>query len=471
MHKRLHRKLTLIYSFTTGTIISFVILFVFLFIQYKTEENSKKLLLDTLNNLEYKLQTERSIGQVWLSEMITDKEIFVYMEDNGKPLKIMNYVQAPSFHTNISDIINLVIKGAAKENIITSYPPVFQPKETSRVLFIRGNKKEPYYACVSIIATEEGWQTVLLVKSLSSQQILLFRYGLFLIAIDLAILLFLYFFSKYFVGRTLEPVIENERKQKEFIASASHELKSPLSVIRATISSLELYEENSGSLLEEHFLDNNSETDSSMEEKEMTVSSDNTKALDFKNQRIRYYKDIDEEIQRLAKLVEDLLLLTASQVQMRLLHKESFDMEAFLIDLYEAYSLVAVKNGLKLELELPENNITPIYADKLRLRQALAILLDNAISYSQPHKSIIIHVSQNKHLLVKIIDHGVGIPEDKKPYIFDRFYRGDPSRIDKEHFGLGLSIAKELITLHNGSLSVSDTPDGGSTFTMEIPNL
>jgi signal transduction histidine kinase len=71
--------------------------------------------------------------------------------------------------------------------------------------------------------------------------------------------------------------------------------------------------------------------------------------------------------------------------------------------------------------------------------------------------------------MIKIIDEGIGIPDDKKPYIFDNFYRADPSRIDKNHYGLGLSIAKELITQQSGSIHVSDTPGGGTTFTIEVP--
>jgi signal transduction histidine kinase len=191
---------------------------------------------------------------------------------------------------------------------------------------------------------------------------------------------------------------------------------------------------------------------------------------DGSSRRIDYYKDIDEEAIRMAKLIDDLLLLTTSQAQKRSLNKETFDTEAFLIDLYEAYSLVAMKKELELKLDLPTDTLQPVFADKLRLRQAITIMLDNAISYTQPHNSIILQAFQMKQqLIIKIIDHGIGIPDDKKPFIFDNFYRTDPSRIDKNHFGLGLSIAKELISLHSGTITVSDTSGGGTTFTVEIP--
>ena len=68
-----------------------------------------------------------------------------------------------------------------------------------------------------------------------------------------------------------------------------------------------------------------------------------------------------------------------------------------------------------------------------------------------------------------MIDHGCGIDDTEKEKVFDRFYTGDASRTNKNHYGLGLSIAKEIINLHQGSISLTDTPDGGCTFEIYIP--
>ena len=73
-------------------------------------------------------------------------------------------------------------------------------------------------------------------------------------------------------------------------------------------------------------------------------------------------------------------------------------------------------------------------------------------------------------LQLLVSDNGIGIPDDKKEHIFERFYRADQSRSDKDHFGLGLCIAAEIVAAHNGQLLVSDTPGGGSTFTVVLSN-
>ena len=68
-----------------------------------------------------------------------------------------------------------------------------------------------------------------------------------------------------------------------------------------------------------------------------------------------------------------------------------------------------------------------------------------------------------------VIDHGVGIKDEDKPFIYDRFYCSDKSRTQRDHFGLGLSIARELVEMHNGTITLSDTPGGGCTFKVSFP--
>jgi signal transduction histidine kinase len=110
-------------------------------------------------------------------------------------------------------------------------------------------------------------------------------------------------------------------------------------------------------------------------------------------------------------------------------------------------------------------------ADKDRLTQILGILIDNALSYSPKESTITLRPYQKKNVfLLEVEDHGIGISREQKKYIFNRFYQADPARNDTSHFGLGLSVAKELTELMGGKINVKDTLGGGSTFVIELPN-
>ena len=92
------------------------------------------------------------------------------------------------------------------------------------------------------------------------------------------------------------------------------------------------------------------------------------------------------------------------------------------------------------------------------------------MSYTPANKKITISAAvKGKEMTISVADQGCGIPVDIRAHIFDRFYRGDTSRTDKRHFGLGLSIAKELTTLHGGRISVDETEGGGAAFRVMLP--
>ena len=100
----------------------------------------------------------------------------------------------------------------------------------------------------------------------------------------------------------------------------------------------------------------------------------------------------------------------------------------------------------------------------------MEIYIENAIHHSRCNKQIEIKTAVTaKHITFFVIDHGNGISEDDKPYIFNRFYCADKSRTDKSNFGLGLSIADELAKMMNGSVGCEDTDGGGATFFVKLP--
>ena len=247
------------------------------------------------------------------------------------------------------------------------------------------------------------------------------------LAIWIVTLLCVSLVSRFLLKKALEPTERVIQSQKEFVASASHELKAPLAVIVANVENMQHEAQNEG-------LQGN-------------------------------LKVIDSECMRMSRLIKDMLLLASSDAEKWTIHTSEVNVDTLLISLYEAYEPRCMKKKIKLTLDLGEELFPVIMTDKERLFQLLSIYLDNALHYSPEGKEIQIRVDMcSKELTFWIVDHGIGVEEKAKPFIFDRFYCADQSHTDKSHFGLGLSIAKELARMLQGKIGMEDTPGGGASF-------
>ena len=172
----------------------------------------------------------------------------------------------------------------------------------------------------------------------------------------------------------------------------------------------------------------------------------------------------------MSKLVRDMLLLASSDAKSWTICKNTIDIDTLLISLYETYEPICISKKICLRLEISETSYPKFCADEERLFQILTIYMENALHHSAGNKQIEIKTAVTaKHITFFVIDHGKGIPEDDKPYIFNRFYCADKSRTDKSHFGLGLSIADELAKMMNGKAGCKDTDGGGATFFVTLP--
>ena len=247
------------------------------------------------------------------------------------------------------------------------------------------------------------------------------------LAIWIVTLLCVSLVSRFLLKKALEPTERVMQSQIEFVASASHELKAPLAVIVANVENMQHEAQNEG-------LQGN-------------------------------LKVIDSECMRMSRLIKDMLLLASSDAEKWTIHTSEVNVDTLLISLYEAYEPRCMKKKIKLTLDLGEELFPVIMTDKERLFQLLSIYLDNALHYSPEGKEIQIRVDMcSKELTFWIVDHGIGVEEKAKPFIFDRFYCADQSHTDKSHFGLGLSIAKELARMLQGKIGMEDTPGGGASF-------
>ena len=106
----------------------------------------------------------------------------------------------------------------------------------------------------------------------------------------------------------------------------------------------------------------------------------------------------------------------------------------------------------------------------------LSILLDNALTYTPAGKQVTLSACRREArghkkagVTFAVSDQGCGVPDADKKHVFDRFYRADGSRTDRQHYGLGLSVAKELVQLHGGTIGLEDAEDGGARFLVHLP--
>ncbi len=171
----------------------------------------------------------------------------------------------------------------------------------------------------------------------------------------------------------------------------------------------------------------------------------------------------------MSSLIDDMLLLSGMEAHTWSVEMRSAELDTLLLETFEAFEPVAAEKSIRLSIKLPETALPPCACDPGRIRQVLSILLHNAVSYTPEQGHICLSLAYDgKFYRICVADNGIGISDYEKPRIFDRFYRADRSRNQKGHFGLGLSIASEIIKAHQGKILVGDTPGGGSTFTIVL---
>ena len=291
-----------------------------------------------------------------------------------------------------------------------------------------------YYCVNCLVVTDYGSiYTVTAIKEKSSFATLLKPKSGYYFCIWCGVLVSIICLSKILIRKAVKPTEKAMQSQKDFIAAVSHECKAPLAAI---LSSAEMIE--------------------SVPNIPDTVTD--------------HVRVIDAEVSRMSRLIRDLLLLSSIDAGNWSFHMDEVNVDTLLINLYTKFERICRKKDIQLQLNIPDECCPPLYSDADRLDQIISIFLDNAVSYSPPESEISLNASVRKNeLIFTIIDHGIGISEKEKPFIFDRFYQSDKSRTQREHFGLGLSIAIDLVHKLEGKIKLFDTPGGGCTFKIFLP--
>jgi len=237
-------------------------------------------------------------------------------------------------------------------------------------------------------------------------------------------------------GKSLRPIKEAYLSKQEFLANASHELKTPLSVILLSTE---------------------------------TLKGEINASFQFQRQVVL---GIEDEAQKMNHLVSQLLFLSRTDSHTASIKYEHFNISESISNEIIAFEKIAQAKGIELS-----HAITPglkLNGDRKQLISVFAILLDNAIKYSNDNGKVYVTLEKNKDnnnqgVKLTVKDTGIGIPETELKHVFERFYRFESSRSKETGgYGLGLAIAKEIIDQHKGTILVNSIDKVGTTFIVEL---
>jgi heavy metal sensor kinase len=222
------------------------------------------------------------------------------------------------------------------------------------------------------------------------------------------------------------------QNSKRFVADASHELRTPLTILRGELESM----------VEDDRLD--------AELRERATS-------------------LLEEVEHLSKIVEHLFTLSRLDAGEAQAEWSRFDFSELARTTADQMGLLAEDKGIVIACEASQP--MPVEGDRVRLKQVVVNLLDNAIKYTPANGAIQLRVrGVNGHVVLEVEDTGIGIPREALPHVFERFYRVDTTRSSgSESAGLGLSIVKSICTAHGAEVEATSIPTLGSCFRVKVP--
>ena len=429
MFRKVHMRLTLLCLGITVLILA-AMSCGWLYISERSLRSSSFISFENdMNTLIGNIERQTRISEQWLQQMEDNGKYQIWLFDNGIPF-LHNGRNAGSRSLYEEA---LALYQAGHGNAVPGNSGAGGSSSHREFTFWPEEGGPPCHVSGASLARSQGQLQVLILAPLNALEEQIHRQRLLFLGLDLGGAAALALFAWHFTGRLLLPLEENQKRQIRFVASASHELRTPLAVILSCISAARKAEPD---------------------------------------QSRRFLDSAETESRRMSRLIEDMLLLSRENSAAWNIRLAPAEADTLLLELYEAFLPLANRKQLRLSIRLPEESLPPCLCDSQRIRQALSILLDNALCYTPAGGQVELALSRTRGgFCFSVADNGPGIPETEKKLVFERFYRADAARSGQEHFGLGLCIASEITQAHHGRLRLYDTPGGGSTFQLELPFL
>ena len=353
----------------------------------------------TAQRIETQWQIEGALTAPWLEAALAEGDYHAALWENGIPLRYPN--------TEPETAAALLRETSKSEYILLPDSRVGD----LRFPFSRGERR----LCIWVSRSQETKD--------------LLRIGLLFSLLAVGSLALVAWLSWIVAGRSVKPVQAAMDQQDRFVADASHELRSPLTVLKSSLAQLR-------------------------EQPELAQ---------------RDLPMLEKQADRMQSLVENLLLLSGSAAS-RGLMPEPVAPDTLLIEFADSMLPLAKQEKVHLQVELPEEAVPQVLGQEALLQRLLSILTENALRFAPEGTDVTLALRLlPKACEISVSDHGPGIPDAEKEKIFDRFYRGSESRTDPGHFGLGLSVAARIAALHHTRIRVLDVPGGGAEFCLHLP--
>ncbi len=416
------RRLTLFYS-----LIMCVFLIALIFIAHKTLEWSifseqARELLDTAGNVAEAQAYFNQHPGLTLEDAgyksTNDRLFFYVFNQDGR---LSNFARA-SFHIE-PFILDVVSNWQAQEGEVSVFGRKNEREQMTRIMM----------TAKTVVNDDGSVQTVYVGKDVTAMYNGLQKSTYAMVVLGIVALLLATVLGHILSGRAMVPLREAYEKQRQFAADASHELRTPLAVVMASADLLE---------------------------------NDPSITSPFLKQVIA---DVRDEVKKMTRLVSDLLLVARSDNKALKLKLQKFDAAELLSQTARLMQPLADKKHIALDIRNCDAHV--IQADEQKIKQLMLILVDNAVKYTPDGGEV--HVGFEKapqgRVRFFVQDTGIGIAKEDQRRIFDRFYRVDKARSrEMGGNGLGLSIAQEIVNLHQGSIEVTSTLGKGTRFTVEL---